>query len=237
MTDADLKIQTLSLGLRPYAEVWELQRARQRDLIDGKAPEALIVCEHLPVITFGRSARAENLLVTREQLAEQGIDVFEVERGGDITYHGPGQLVAYPILDLKLRKRDVGWYMRQLEEVVLRSLLDFGVTGRRVPGKTGVWIPQPNEREPKKKIASLGVRISRWCTMHGIAVNVSDRDQALTLQNGFALIHPCGFSDVSMSSVAQECPGAVSVAAFQARFLLHFAEVFSLPAIRCADAA
>ena len=202
-----------NLGLVPYEPAWRLQQKLQRELLEGSGQETLLLCEHKPVITLGAGASEMNLLVDRAELQRLGIEVFKVERGGDITWHGPGQLVAYPILNLAKRRKDVGWYMRSLEEAVIRTLWDFGLQGRRVSGRTGVWI------DDRHKIASLGVRISRWCTMHGLALNVCCG------REGFSLINPCGLRDVQ--TVAMKDYGcAANVKTVSAVFQKAFEEIF-----------
>jgi lipoate-protein ligase B len=193
-----------TLGRIPYQEAWDLQRELQRQVIALEAPEHLFLCEHPPTITIGRSSGEGHILVGTEQLAALGVQTFEIERGGDVTYHGPGQLVGYPILDLRKRRRDVGWYMRQLEEVLIRLLLELGLEGSRLPGKTGVWLSEDARIPHPRKLASLGVRISRWVTMHGFALNVGSVPEELSLERGFSLINPCGLGDVEMSSVQRE---------------------------------
>ena len=178
-------------GVIPYQLMWDEQKKLQQDLIAGAEHQTVIFCEHPPVITLGKAAVAENVLVDKKILVEKGVELFPIERGGDVTYHGPGQLVVYPILNLNFYRRDVGWYMRNLEEIIISVLDDFGIKGQQIEGKTGVWI---NNR----KIASIGVRFSRWCSMHGLALNVLDN------LSGFDLINPCGFTDISMTSVATE---------------------------------
>lgn len=217
------QIEVLRLGLRPFEEVWALQKERHRALIDGKGGEALILCRHPHTITFGKSSKRENILVQPDELKRKGVLLFEIERGGDVTYHGPNQLVIYPIIDLTHRRRDVGWYMRQLEQIIIDALERFELVGTRVQGKTGVWIqlpetvrnkgPEMNEagraecaieaRQPFRKIASIGVRISRWCTLHGIGLNVGD------CAFGFSLINPCGFKDIVMTNIAAEMQGRI----------------------------
>ena len=219
-------LKILKLGLRPYAEVLEFQRSLQQALINGSGEDTLILCEHTPVITLGRSTKEESLLVTRETFATHGIEVFEIERGGDATFHGPGQLVAYPILDLTKKRRDVGWYMRGLEEVTIRTLSDYGVSAIRIPGKTGVWIDPKGPDAKLRKIASQGVRISRWKTLHGASLNV------FSSKEGFTLINPCGFSDIDITSLYEELPEGelrkkLSLEEVTERFLAHFCEVFS----------
>ena len=221
------KLEILDLDTRPYSEVWELQRTAQKNLIANGAPELLIVCEHAPVITVGKSGGLHNLLVSQEELKNRGVELFEVERGGDITYHGPGQLVAYPILDLNTKKRDVAWYMRALEEVIIQTLQEFEIKGIRIPGKTGVWtqhsenaIDFKHSAGAERKIASLGVRISRWCSMHGVALNVAD------CRAGFGLINPCGFTGIEMTSIAQESSKSIAMPLVREKFIEKFVSVF-----------
>lgn len=224
------ELDVRDLGHIPYPVAWELQRTLQKQRIVKEIGDTLLLCEHDPVITIGKSGTTSNVLASEAELAKHGIAVFEVERGGDVTYHGPGQLVAYPILDLSLHRRDVHWYMRMLEEVVIRTLQEFEIIGLRIPGKTGVWT-QPLENAidfqtrravTARKIASLGVRISRWCTMHGVALNVSD------CTAGFRFINPCGFTDVEMTSVQQEVRRLVTLDDCKPRFVRNFISVFSV---------
>ena len=204
------------LGRQPYARVWDLQRALQADLVAGRGRETLLLCEHEPVITLGRSASSGNILVPQAKLREGGVQIFEIERGGDVTYHGPGQIVAYPILDLRLRRRDVGWYMRSLEEVIIRALAAAGLPARRVPSKTGVWTA-----DGARKLAAIGVRISRWCTMHGFSLNVRD------CSRGFALINPCGFKDIQISSVSEELGRPAGMEELEEALISSFGAVFA----------
>jgi lipoyl(octanoyl) transferase len=225
-------LEIIDLGLRPYAEVWELQRSRHRALIDGQGGEVLFLCRHHPVITFGRSTAPESLLVSREKLSELGIELFEIERGGDATFHGPGQLVMYPIINLALRRRDVAWYMRGLEETVIRMMAEFNVQGTRITGKTGVWTtPGNNDIESSpRKIASLGVRLSRWCSLHGLSLNVLD------CSGGFSLINPCGFNDIRVTSIEEELASqscnqpkpAPGLSLIQDSLIRHFNDIFDL---------
>jgi lipoate-protein ligase B len=195
---------TRTLGRVPYQEAWHLQRELQRAVIAEEKPEHLLLCEHPPTITIGKSSGEGHILAGAEQLKALGVETFEVERGGDVTFHGPGQLVGYPILDLRKRRRDVGWYMRQLEEVLIRLLKEYELEGTRVQGKTGVWLAANAHCPHPRKLASLGVRISRWVTMHGFALNVGSVPGELSLERGFSLIKPCGLGDVDMSSIARE---------------------------------
>ena len=198
-------LKIVRLGFIPYRQAWDIQKELQAKLTDGSEVDTLLLCEHPAVITLGSSASQGNILASTEQLAAQGVEAIKIERGGDVTYHGPGQLVGYPIIDLNRKRRDVSWYMRSLEEVVIRTLGRFGINGVRIPGKTGVWIEQPNasSRNPviERKIASIGVRISRWRTLHGFAINI------FNCKKGFSLINPCGFTDIEVTSIEEEVSG------------------------------
>ena len=185
-------------GLRPYGEMLELQRAVAAARISGEIEQdVLLFVEHQPVVTLGRSSREAHLLANPDQLRARGVDVFEVERGGDVTFHGPGQLVGYPVVDLKRHKQDLHWYLRQVEEILIRSLQSFGIAGERVAKYTGVWT---NGR----KIASIGVHARDWVTWHGFALNVS------TELSYFDLIVPCGIADVTMTSIQREIAGVIT---------------------------
>lgn len=180
------------LGTRPYGAVLELQRDLCRRRVGGELQEdLLLLVEHEPVVTLGRSTRPESLPIPRSELVRRGVEVFEVERGGDATYHGPGQLVGYPILDLRQHREDLHWYLRQLERSLIRALQALDITAGPNPGLTGVWTSG-------RKIASIGVHVKQWVTFHGFALNV------LTDLDYFDLIVPCGIRDVTMTSVAQE---------------------------------
>jgi lipoyl(octanoyl) transferase len=181
------------LGLRPYGEVLEIQRAVAAARIAGEIPQdVLILVEHPPVVTMGRGSREPSHLVASPALLEaRGVELFDVERGGDITFHGPGQLVAYPIIDLARHKQDLHWYLRQVEETIIRSLATFGIAAERRSGLTGVWTGG-------RKIASIGVHARQWVTWHGFALNVT------TDLSYFDLIVPCGIAGVTMTSVEQE---------------------------------
>ncbi|HYC51560.1 MAG TPA: lipoyl(octanoyl) transferase LipB [Gemmatimonadaceae bacterium] len=181
-------------GVRRYEEMLEVQRAAARARISGDIDQdMLLLVEHPPVITLGRSSKDAHLLANPEQLRARGVEVFEVERGGDVTFHGPGQLVGYPIIDLKRHKQDLHWYLRQVEETLIRALASFGIAGERVPKYTGVWT-----RGGVQKIASIGVHARDWVTWHGFALNVT------TQLSWFDLIVPCGIAEVQMTSIARE---------------------------------
>lgn len=186
------ELWVVRLGRLPYDEALALQRAAARARITGAVPQdLLLLVEHPPVVTLGRSSKQQHLLCTREMLAARGIALFEVERGGDVTYHGPGQLVGYPIVDLKRHKQDLHWYLRQVEASLMTTLAYADIVGVRNPGKTGVWVGG-------RKIASIGVHARDWVTWHGFALNVT------TELGGFEVIVPCGIAGVEMTSMARE---------------------------------
>jgi lipoate-protein ligase B len=201
------------LGLTRYADALAHQRELQAQRKAGEIEDTLLLTEHRPVFTLGRFADGGNLLVPEAALPARGIEYVRVERGGDITYHGPGQLVAYPILDLTAFGRDVHRYIRGLEETAIRLLAGYGVQGERRRGTPGVWVGP-------RKIASVGVHIGRWVTMHGIAINI-DMDLS-----PFELINPCGLAGMEMTSIAQELARPIPVADAKARFPGIFGEVF-----------
>jgi lipoate-protein ligase B len=180
------KIIVKDLGLAPYQAVWDLQKKMQQQRIKGEIEDTLILVEHEPVYTLGKNANENHLLQSRDE----SVDVFNIERGGDITFHGPGQIVGYPILDLSNYKKSVSWYMRTLEQLTIDVLENFGITATRIDGLTGVWVGD-------EKIAAQGVRISRWVTMHGFALNVNPD---LSFYDG---IIPCGIFDHGVTSMEQ----------------------------------
>jgi lipoate-protein ligase B len=180
------------LGLKAYGEVLELQRQQARRRVSGDLEDdVLLLVEHPPVVTLGRGTRPHSLPLTGEQLALRGVEQYEVERGGDVTYHGPGQLVGYPILDLSKHQQDLHWYLRALEEGLIQALDELGIPAERNPGLTGVWTRG-------RKIASIGIHVKQWVTYHGFALNVN------TDLSYFDLIVPCGIRDVVMTNVALE---------------------------------
>ena len=184
------------LGRAPYAEVLELQRSLCRRRQAGEIREdLLLLVEHEPVITQGRGTRAGSMPLAPAELERRGVRIYDVERGGDVTFHGPGQLVGYPILDLRNHREDLHWYLRSLEAALIESLRILGIAAERRPGLTGVWVEE-------RKIASIGVHVKQWITYHGFALNVS------TDLSYFRLIVPCGISGVVMTSVAAELPGS-----------------------------
>lgn len=186
----------LDLGLIDYQECLLLQRDLSGRVFEGKSQSSLIICRHNPVITLGRRAKRENIL-SPEKLASLGIGVIDTNRGGDVTLHFPGQLVIYPVFDLRVFGRDIGCFLRALEQAALLLLADYGIAAKREPGLTGVWVGE-------RKIASIGIAVSRWITTHGLSLNVSG---GLDL---FSLIRPCG-RDIMMTSVEKEAQGKTTV--------------------------
>ncbi len=185
-------IRVVDLGRRRYGEVLELQRRLCRERVAGERVEdLLLLVEHDPVVTLGRGTQATSLPFDRLTLESRGLDVFEIERGGDVTLHAPGQLVGYPIFHLESHRPDLHWYLRQLEQALIDALAELSVASDRNPGLTGVWTKN-------RKIASIGIHVKRWVTFHGFALNVTT---ALDL---FQWIVPCGIHGVTMTSVATE---------------------------------
>lgn len=205
----------LNLGLEPYGWALDLQHRLVAARREGRIEDVLLLLEHPPVITLGRRGDERNIVASTETLVRLGIEVHRVERGGDVTYHGPGQLVGYPILDLREYRKDVGWYMHSSEEVIIKTLADFGIEARRWEGNIGVWIGKDN-------IAALGARIEDWITYHGFALNVCPN------LSHFGLIVPCGYKDrgvTSMERVLGRAPKMEEVREGAAR---HWAEVFEV---------
>ncbi len=211
-----VRLRSCWLGRTPYREALAIQQGLQEELMARRGhPGFLLLLEHPPVITAGRSASPEDLLVSPARLSSLGVEFVSCRRGGQLTYHGPGQLVGYPVLDLKAYRADVHWYMRQLEEVLLRSLRPLGVEAGRRTGHTGVWVGS-------RKVASIGVALRRWVTAHGFALNVAPE------MSHFRLLQPCGLSAETMTSLAQlidEVPDLRELASAVTR---SFAEVFGL---------
>ena len=200
----DLKI--VDLGLVDFKDAWVKQKELFQDVLAGNLEKALVICRHQPVITLGRSAKKVNILVSREDLKSKGIAIYEVERGGDVTYHGPGQLTIYPIFNLNHMKKDIHWFLRYLEGLIIRGLNDFGVKGQRRRGLTGVWVKE-------RKIAAIGIAIKNWISFYGLSVNIKQDD----LTN-FSLIRPCGL-DIMVTSIESESNKAISIEEAQKRFL------------------
>lgn len=217
-------LEVVSLGRMGYREAHALQRHLCDRRISGEIPaDMLLLLEHDRTITLGRGTRPESLPLATEDLRRRGLDVVEVERGGDVTWHGPGQLVGYPILRLTEHRQDLHWYLRQVEETLIQGLAGFGIAGGRHPGQTGVWTGG-------RKIASIGIHVRQWVTTHGFALNVCNR------LDDFGLIVPCGIANVEMTTVARELGGTAAepadAAALWSRSLAlmgaSVAEVFGL---------
>jgi lipoyl(octanoyl) transferase len=201
------------MGRVGYGPMLALQKQRHAQVLAGANDDTLFLLQHDPVITFGRNSGDEHLLSTREQLAEHGVDMFETGRGGDVTFHGPGQVVGYPIVLLEEGERDVRRFVTCLEEIIIRTTADFGIEAQRIEGLRGVWV---NEA----KIGAVGVRIAHWTTMHGFALNVLGTD-------GFRHIVPCGLHGRPVTSIAQELGRVVPVEMVEERLAVHAAEVLS----------
>ncbi len=211
--------ELVDLGLIGYAEAWALQKrivaARKADTIE----DVLLLCEHPHVITQGRNGKRENLLASDRVLQQKGVEFHATDRGGDITYHGPGQIVGYPILNLAAIRRDVVWYVRMLEEAMIRATAEFGIAAARVPGKTGIWVQCGANEE---KLAAIGVHLSRWVTSHGFAYNVS------TDLRYFDLIVPCGIADRKPTSLEKLLGRSVKRGEVALRIANHLGKVFGL---------
>jgi lipoyl(octanoyl) transferase len=203
------------LGVVDYAAGLELQREKVSARKAGAIPDTLLLLEHPHVYTLGRNARREHVLVSAEFLKSRGAEVFETDRGGDVTYHGPGQLVGYPIIDLTRHRRDIAWYMRTLEEVFIRVASDYGVEAGRLPGATGVWVGS-------EKLVAMGVHISRWITSHGFAFNVN------TDLRYFDWIVPCGLRDKGVTSLARLLGRRREIDEVASRVVETFGRVFGV---------
>ncbi|HSC52121.1 MAG TPA: lipoyl(octanoyl) transferase LipB [Phnomibacter sp.] len=221
------------LGLQPYQPVWDYQEQLMQQTTDTKRAEFellpaerstthhLLLVEHKPVYTLGKSGHLENILISEAEMAQRGIDYFKINRGGDITFHGPQQIVGYPILDLEKFYTDIGKYLRQLEEVIIQTIGHFGIVGARSEGETGVWI-EPGVPGRERKICAMGVRCSRWITMHGWALNVN------TDLNYFNHIIPCGIQNKQVTSMEKELGAPLDYELVKQVLLTRFAEVFDV---------
>jgi lipoate-protein ligase B len=223
---AERELWTVPLGQLGYEQALELQRSLARDRISGAIPQdLLLLVEHPPVVTLGRSSKEKHLVASPEFLKSKGVELFEVERGGDVTFHGPGQLVGYPIIDLKRHKQDLHWYLRKIEEALINALADYGIPGERNTAFTGVWTRG-------EKIASIGVHARDWVTWHGFALNVT------TDLSYFDLIIPCGIDGVVMTSIGRELGlTEISMQDVRDRVTAKLAESFDLTAVVTSRAA
>ena len=211
--------QIVDLGLISYPEAYALQKRVVAARKAGAIEDMLVFCEHPQVITLGRNGKRENLLASEHVLRQKGMEFHSTDRGGDITYHGPGQIVGYPILNLGEIRRDVVWYVRTLEEAMIRATEEFEVTAERVAGKTGIWVRAGNTEE---KLAAIGVHISRWVTSHGFAYNV-----CTDLRN-FELIVPCGIADRKATSLEKLLGRRIEVGEVAPRIAKHLGELLGL---------
>jgi len=210
------------LGLVGYEDGLRLQREFVARRKAGTIPDTLLLLEHPHVYTLGRNAKTENLLISVEQIAARGAQVFEIDRGGDVTYHGPGQLVGYPILDLAQHRRDIAWYMRCLEEVLIAVAGEYGLEAGRLAGAPGVWVGND-------KLAAMGVHISRWVTSHGFAFNVN------TDLRYFDYIVPCGLRDKGVTSLQKLLGRPVEMEEVAGRVVGHFGRVFKVEMVEVAE--
>jgi len=183
-----MAIEIFDLGLIDFKSAYAFQKSIFEDVKSGKIDSALITCSHPPVLTLGRQIKPQNILASADELRRNGISVEQIERGGDVTYHGPGQLIAYPLFNLALYRKDIHWFLRKLETVIINLLAGFGIEAERRQGLTGVWVGE-------KKIASIGIAIRSWITFHGLSINIKKDDLA-----NFRLIRPCGM-DIEMTSM------------------------------------
>lgn len=229
-----VRVQFKDLGRIEYGEAWKIQEELMREGLSIKAerisnPESelakkeiqqqLYIVEHPHVYTLGKSGAQENLLINNQYMNELDVTFYKTNRGGDITYHGPGQMVAYPILDLEAFKTDLGWYMRSLEEAIIQTIAVYGLTGMRLEGSTGVWL-DADDLAMSRKICAMGVRCSRWITIHGLALNMN------TDLSYFGHIIPCGIADKGVTSMAKELNQKVDENEVKSIFLEKFATIF-----------
>lgn len=223
------KVEYINLGLIDYKEAWDLQEELFKKIVDIKVnnrnnqteettPNYLIFCQHPHVYTLGKSGKLENLLVDEEGLDEKEATFYKINRGGDITYHGPGQLVVYPILDLDNFFTDIHKYMRFLEEAVIKTCADYGISAGRIEGLTGVWINDGNPR----KLCAMGVKSSRWVTMHGLALNIN------TDLSYFGNIVPCGIDDKAVSSFQKELNREMDMNDASEKLKKHLSDLFEM---------
>jgi len=215
----------INLGLIDWAEAYGLQERVVAARKAGAIGDVLLLCEHPPTITLGRNGKQQHLLASEAVLRQKGVALHHTNRGGDITYHGPGQLVGYPILNLAAIRRDIGWYMRMLEEAMIRASADFGVTAVREAGKTGIWVasaPGAKTSAAPEKLAALGVHLSRWVTSHGFAYNVS------TDLRYFDLMVPCGIADRKATSLEKLLDRTIAVSEVAAPLAKHLGAVLNL---------
>lgn len=220
------------LGKRPYKPVWDLQETLLQEKVRAKSfPELqlrnndlLLFVEHYPVYTLGKNGKEEHVLISQKDREEKNIEFYHINRGGDITFHGPGQIVGYPILDLDHFKTDLGWYLRSLEEVIILTIGEYGLKGERSAGETGVWLDTAIKGR-ERKICAMGIRCSRWVTMHGFALNVN------VDLNYFNFIIPCGIQHKQVTSLQKELGHEVDMNEVKQKLVKHFEQVFDTKVI------
>lgn len=206
-------LNIINLGIEPYKKIWDFQHQLHKLRVDGKIEDVFILLEHSHVYTLGKVAKREHLLISPQKLTDEKIDLFEIDRGGDITYHGPGQIVGYPIIKLDDLYQDIHRYLRELEEVIIQTLKVYGIEGGRHPEYTGVWVDN-------EKIAAIGIKVSRWVTMHGFAFNIN------TDLNYFGKIIPCGISDKGVTSLEKISGQKHSVEDVKKHLIENFVRIF-----------
>ncbi|NUN71287.1 MAG: lipoyl(octanoyl) transferase LipB [Bacteroidetes bacterium] len=209
------QLLVIDLGRTRYADTWELQKRIFAARLERRIGDVLLLTEHEPVFTLGKGADENHLLATDAELSEKKIDMFWIDRGGDVTFHGPGQIVGYPIIDLNLHYNDIHRYLRDIEEMIIRTLKEYGVEGGREKEFTGVWVKN-------EKIAALGVKVSKWITMHGFALNVQ------TDLSFFDRIIPCGIFHKGVTSLHNVLGRPVPITEVHVHLIRHFADIFSL---------
>lgn len=225
-----MRLVTEDFGLADYEEIWERQKSKFHTLVDLKKSgmpvevEYLFTGEHLPVYTLGFHGNSANLLVSEEVLSRNGAKCIRIERGGDITYHGPGQLIAYPLIDLENHGLGIKGYMSLLEDTVIDLLSEYGIKGEKVDGATGIWIGKGTVLE--RKICAMGVKCTRYVTMHGLALNVNTDLEA------FNMINPCGFTDRGVTSLSRELGEDLPMDDVKRRFTRLFIRNFNYPEVR-----
>ena len=210
-----MRCSVYQLGLIKYSDAYHLQQRLLVKRLNGLIEDTLLLLEHPPTITVGKSGKLENILTSQAQLAESGVSLIFTDRGGDVTYHGPGQIVGYPIFDLRERGKDIHRYLHNLEEVLIRTLNDFSIKSELDSGHAGVWVKD-------EEIAAIGLSIRKWVTMHGFALNVN------TDLARFSLINPCGFTDRKATSMARLLGSEIAMESVIERLLAHFAAIFDV---------
>uniref|UniRef100_A0A7C4TDR1 Octanoyltransferase n=1 Tax=candidate division WOR-3 bacterium TaxID=2052148 RepID=A0A7C4TDR1_UNCW3 len=206
-------LKVLDFGNKDYKEVWDIQKVLHKRRVNGEIPDTLILVEHNPVITMGKSGKEENIRVPMELLKEKGIDFYNIERGGDVTFHGPGQLVGYPIFNIKMGLVGIKPFIEKIEEAIIATLSDFNIKGRKREKMIGVWVDD-------EKICSIGIAVKEWVSFHGFALNVN------TDLRYFDLINPCGFINIKMTSMHKILNQLVAMAAVKESVVKNFCKIF-----------